>query len=213
MVYTLGQVRGEGRGAPPLRSAGGYRDTEVRGLAACALEDLREGCPAELLVRLLEERDAGVRYRAAAALEKRAWKPGTQRRQDLLAIAKGELHPAALRELAARYGFEGMAKHGDELAMQQFGWATCKERDLLPTRDSLLPMARSLEAIREREGVRMPEADTRMLARRPDLRVQYLAQVVREHYAFRGRVHGRRAHGDHHRGLPDPVPGRDCLGG
>ncbi|MFH1124374.1 MAG: HEAT repeat domain-containing protein [Pseudomonadota bacterium] len=190
-VHTLGQM-GSPRPVPLLCELLGDSDAEVRGLAASALESLGDSRAVERLAPLLEDRDSNVRARAGAALEKLSWRPVTEHDGDLLAIAKGEIHRAAiqgpeairplLRELAACYGFEGMAKKDDALAMQQLGWAMRKESGLLPTLDSLLPMVKALERILERDGAETAEADLRMLMQMPDLKVQYMAQVVRENY-------------------------------
>ena len=163
-AYMLGQM-GNPRPVPALCELLSDTDAEVRGTAAGALGDIGDSRAVDRLVPLLDDWDSNVRRRVAAALVKLSWRPATPRDCDLLAIADGALHRAAvmgpeairplLRELAALYGFKGMARNDDVLAMQQIGWAMRKKLELLPALDSLLPMVKALERILERDGAKI----------------------------------------------------------
>lgn len=191
-AFRLAAMR-SARSAPSLHALLADADAEVRGTAASALGDIGDAKAIDELVPMLHDLDPTVRVRAATALERLSWRPDNTHDCDRLAIAKGELHPAAtqgprairplLRELAGRYGFEGMAKKDDALAMKQIGWAMRdKKRESLPMLESLLPIVRALERILEEDSPSIPTADARMLKHLPDLRVQHMSQITREDY-------------------------------
>ncbi len=91
---ALGKIGGEKAVAFLLRNT---RSTspELRRQAVDALKEQFDEHVTVALAAALEDFDAGVRGRAARHLDRRGWRPGTNREQILLYVARGQMSEAA----------------------------------------------------------------------------------------------------------------------
>jgi HEAT repeat protein len=68
---------------------------ERRQMAADALRDIEDPRVTEAMVSALEDFDAGVRGRAARALDRRQWRPRSSKEQIWYCISRGQIHQSA----------------------------------------------------------------------------------------------------------------------